>query len=231
MGNESVVAHQSLTGDLADFLSEVKTEHALAARGRLIFALDVTMSRQPTWDMAAGLQAQMFREAGAAGNLDLQLVYFRGIDECKATSWISDASRLSRIMSGIKCLAGGTQIAKILAHAEKETRLAQVGALVFVGDAVEENPDVLVTRARELGQTKTPCFMFQEGRDSAVETTFRAIAKHSGGAYGQFGPGSAKQLAELLKAVAVFAAGGIKALEGRKDAGSTLLLGQLKGGA
>ena len=33
------------------------------ARGRLVFALDATMSRQPTWDMACALQADMFREA------------------------------------------------------------------------------------------------------------------------------------------------------------------------
>ena len=34
-------------------------------RGRLIFALDATMSRQPLWDTACRLQADMFREAAA----------------------------------------------------------------------------------------------------------------------------------------------------------------------
>ena len=48
-------------------------------RGRLIFALDATMSRQPTWDTACRLQADMFREAAAIGGLDVQLLYFRGL--------------------------------------------------------------------------------------------------------------------------------------------------------
>src|SRR5262249_23134241 len=51
-------------------------------RGRLIFALDATMSRQPTWDQACQLQAEMFREAADVGGLDLQLVYYRGLAEC-----------------------------------------------------------------------------------------------------------------------------------------------------
>ena len=48
-------------------------------RGRLVFALDATMSRQPTWDSACALQADMFREAASIGGLDIQLVYFRGL--------------------------------------------------------------------------------------------------------------------------------------------------------
>ena len=77
---------------------------------------------------------------------------------------------------------------------------------------------------------KIPCFMFQEGGDPAVETAFRDDRRASGGAYARFDAGAAKQLGELLKAVAVFATGGLKALEGRKDAGSVLLIDQLKGG-
>jgi len=209
------------------FLAEIRPA---ASRGRLIFGLDATASRKPTWDLAAGLQAEMFREAAAVGNLDLQLVFYRGDGECKATSWISDPTRLARVMSRIDCSAGMTQIAKILIHAQKETTLLHVGALVFIGDAMEEGVDVLIARARELGRLKTPAFLFQEGRDSEVESAFREIARNTGGAYGQFGPGSAKQLAELLRAVALFAVGGVKALENRKDAGSALLRGQLKGG-
>lgn len=124
-----------------------------------------------------------------------------------------------------------TQIEKILAHAQKETTLLHVGALVFIGDAMEESVDVLVARARELGRLKVPVFLSQEGRDPDAESAFRDIARNTGGAYGRFDSGAAKQLGELLKAVAVYATGGLKALEGRRDAGSTLLLEQLKGGA
>jgi hypothetical protein len=221
-----IAARESLSGDLANFLNQVKAEHALAARGRLIFGLDATASRKPTWDMAASLQAEMFREAAAVGSLDLQLVFFRGDAECKATSWLSDRARLARIMSTIDCRAGMTQIAKILTHVQKETALLHVGALVFIGDACEENPDTLIVKARDVGRAKTPAFMFQEGTDPAVQRAFQDIARNTGGAYAKFGPGAAKELGELLKAVARYATGGIAALG--KDEASVLLLGQLR---
>ena len=80
----------------------------LAARGRLIFALDATASRQPTWDKAAELQAGMFPEAAGIGNLDLQLVYYRGSGEWKASRRLSDSEQLARVMSKIDCRAGET---------------------------------------------------------------------------------------------------------------------------
>ena len=225
-----VAAHEALTGDLAAFLDKVKTEHALSRRGRLIFGLDATASRRPTWDMAATLTAGMFREAGAIGGLDLQLIFYRGDRECQASGWVSDADRLAKMMAKIECAAGETQIERILFHTIKETTKLQVNALVFIGDAMEESADILVARARELGRLKSPCFMFQEGRDSEVESVFRDIASHSGGAYGRFDAGAAKQLSELLKAVSVYAVGGTAALEGRKDAGSVFLIDQLRSG-
>src|SRR5438477_10017131 len=66
-------------------------------RGRLIFALDATMSRQPTWDTACRLQAEMFREAAAIGGLDVQLVYYRGFGECRASGWVSNGERLAQL--------------------------------------------------------------------------------------------------------------------------------------
>jgi hypothetical protein len=227
----SVTSRETLPGDLAEFLNEVKVEHALTARGRLIFALDATASRKSTWDMAASLTSQMFREAGTIGALDLQLVFYRGNKECQASGWVSDAHRLIKMMTRIDCAAGETQIAKILTHATRETEKLQVNALVFIGDSMEENPDALVTRARELGKFKTPVFMFQEGSDPIAEIIFRDIAKDAGGAYGRFDAGAAKQLGELLKAAVLFATGGIVALEHQKDKASTLLLEQLRGRA
>jgi hypothetical protein len=230
MSADPIAARGVQSSALDAFLAEVRPGSHTNARGRLIFGLDATASRKPTWDLAASLQAEMFRTAAAVGSLDLQLVFYRGDAECKATSWLSDPARLAQIMSRIDCRAGMTQIEKILAHARKETTLLHVGALVFIGDAVEESVDVLIARARELGRLKTPCFMFQEGRDSEVESAFRDIARNTGGAYGQFGSGSAKQLSELLRAVALFTIGGAKALEGRKDAGSVFLIDQLRDG-
>ena len=133
--------------------------------GRLIFALDATASRQPTWDTACQLQAEMFREATAIGSLSVQLVYYRGLSECRASKWVSQPEHLSGLMEKINCRMGHTQLGKILAHARRETELLKVQALVFVGDALEENPDELSHDADELGRLGVPAFMFQEGDD------------------------------------------------------------------
>src|SRR5262244_1904717 len=167
-------------------------------RGRLIFALDATMSRQPMWDTACRLQADMFREGAAIGGLDMQLVYYRGLGECRASRWISEPQQLAKTMSQIMCEAGHTQIEKVLTHAQKETKLLKVSALVFVGDAMEENPDGLAHQAGELGRLSVPAFMFQEGHDRKVEHVFRDIARLTHGAYCRFDPGAARQLGELL---------------------------------
>ena len=110
----------SSRADIEAFLDQVRMLDPVVKsgeRGRLIFALDATMSRQPTWDQACHLQAEMFREAAAVGGLDLQLVYYRGLAECRASGWISEPKRFGELMSRIDCRGGQTQIAKILAHA------------------------------------------------------------------------------------------------------------------
>jgi hypothetical protein len=201
------------------------------ARGRLIFALDATMSRQPTWDQACQLQADMFREAAAAGGLDIQLVYYRGLAECRASPWIAAPDRLGALMSRIDCQGGHTQIGKVLAHARRENERAKVGTLVFVGDAMEEALDDLCDRAGELGLRNVPALMFQEGFDPVCEQAFREIARLSRGAYCRFATGAAHELAELLRAAAAYAAGGMKALSAlkqRNSSGAIMLLQQLK---
>jgi hypothetical protein len=217
--------------ELDTFLQEVKElagGGSGSGRGRIIFALDATASRKETWDTACKLQADMFREVDAAGGLDVQLVYYRGDDQCAASRWTGDTKHLTKIMTGIMCRAGHTQLRKVLVHAQKETGLLKVGALIFIGDALEEHEDELIPEARELGRLGTPAFMFQEGDDCEVEKVFREIAHVTRGAYCRFDPGAARQLGELLKAVAVFVTGGMEALAARKDAGAVKLLGQLK---
>jgi hypothetical protein len=217
--------------ELDSFLEEVKQlagGGSGGGRGRIIFALDATASRQPTWDTACKLQAEMFREVAVAGGLDVQLVYYRGDDQCAASRWTGDTKHLTKIMTGIMCRAGHTQLRKVLVHAQKETRLLKVGALIFIGDALEEDEDELIPEARELGRLGVPAFMFQEGDNRKVEKVFREIAGVTRGAYCRFDPGAARQLGELLKAVAVFVTGGMEALAARKDAGAVKLLGQLR---
>ena len=216
------------------FLAKVKSLVPSAesgGRGRLIFALDATMSRQPTWDTACHLQADMFREAAAIGGLDVQLVYYRGLGECRASHWVSQGERLAALMERIECRGGHTQIGKVIAHAKRETRTRQVQALVFVGDAMEEKLDDLCHAAGDLGLLRVPAFMFQEGGDPITEHAFREIARLTRGAYCRFDLGAAGELGELLRAAAAYAAGGMRALadlSARHQAGALKLLEQMR---
>jgi hypothetical protein len=214
----------SLRADIEAFLGQVKTLDPAVksgARGRLIFALDATMSRQPTWDTACHLQAEMFREAAGVGGLDLQLVYYRGLAECRASGWIAEPQRFGELMSRIDCRGGQTQIAKVLAHARNENERRKVAALVFVGDAMEESLDALCASAGELGLRSVPAFMFEEGSDPVCEQAFREIARLTRGAYCRFAPGAARELGELLRAAAAYAAGGMKALAALRASSTT----------
>jgi hypothetical protein len=216
---------------LDTFLEEVKqlaSGGSGGGRGRIVFALDATASREQTWDTACKLQAEMFREVAAAGGIEVQLVFYRGDDQCSASRWTSDTKHLTKVMTGIMCRAGHTQFRKVLAHAQKETKMLKVGSLIFIGDALEEDEDELIPEARELGRLGVPAFMFQEGDDRRVEHVFREIASVTKGAYCRFDPGAARQLGELLKAVAVYVTGGMAALATRKDSGAVKLLGQLR---
>ena len=199
-----------------------------AQSGRLIFALDATMSRQPTWDSAVTIQASMFDAVDKTGGLSVQLIFVRGIDECRVSKWVINAAALRDLMLGIQCRSGQTQIAKILDHACRETAKAKVSALVFIGDALEEDIQSLCHKAGELGLKGVRCFFFQEGTDVTAENGFREMARLTGGAYFRLGPDSAKELAELLAAVAVYARGGLQALSnsGRREA--RMLLEQMR---
>ena len=179
-------ATPSASADIAAFVAKAKamTPGAAGSRGRLVFALDATLSRQPTWDMACALQADMFREAAAIGNLDIRLVYFRGLNECRASGWISDSTKLASLMTRIRCEGGQTQIGRVLSDTRREAVASGVRALVFVGDAMEESVDALCATAGELGLLKVPVFLFQEGHDVAAEQAFREIARLTGVAHG-----------------------------------------------
>ncbi|HTO81602.1 MAG TPA: VWA domain-containing protein [Methylomirabilota bacterium] len=195
-------------------------------RGRLIFALDATASRQPTWDRACHIQAEMFKETAALGGLDIQLVFYRGFGEFHASAWLDSAEDLLKQMTAVSCLGGKTQIGKVLQHAIADSKRQKVNAVVFVGDCMEENIDKLCGSAGELGLLNVPVFIFHEGREARAANAFRQIARLSNGAYCPFDANSAQQLRELLSAVAVYAAGGRPALEdySRRTGGATLLL-------
>jgi hypothetical protein len=225
--DSGVLRTRSCSREIASFL-KAAGELAIPPSGRLIFALDATMSRQPTWDRAMIHQASMFDAVGKAGDLAVQLVYFRGLDECRASKWVINAQALRDLMLGISCLSGNTQITKVLEHTARETVKEQVAALVYIGDAMEERIEVLCQRAGELGIRGVRCFFFQDGHDTIAERGFRQMARLTGGAYFHLGPDSARELAELLGAVAVYARGGMKALSESTSKKARLLLEQMK---
>lgn len=206
----------SSDAEVEAFLNKVATVSRTAApaqRGRLLFAIDATASREPTWDMACAIQSEMFASTQALGGLEVQLAFYRGFGEMKVTRWLGGPRELVSRMTKVRCLAGRTQIRKVLRHALKESRRKKVNALVFVGDVIEEDIDELGHLAGELGLIGTPVFVFHEGGEEISRSGFQQIARLSHGAYCAFDAGSAAQLSELLKAVAVYSAGGQVALE------------------
>lgn len=221
-GHDKKLPNKSSSADVNAFLAKVRSTPAPATqgqKGRLMFALDATASREPTWDHASHLQAEMFSETASLGGLEIQLCYYRGFEEFHASPWLSNTDQLLRQMTGVRCLAGHTQINKVLKHCIRESKSltssknTKVNALVFIGDCVEEDIDRLGHSAGELGLMGVPVFVFQEGHDPIAARAFQQIARLSGGAYCPFDAGSARQLKDLLSAVAVYAAGGQKALE------------------
>jgi hypothetical protein len=228
---QDVTEPRSSSGDVQAFIRQAKALGSVSTgSGRLILALDATMSRQPTWDMACALQAEMFDAVGKAASLSVQLVYYRGFGECRASRFVTDTASLKQLMVGIDCRGGNTQIGKVLSHAIKQNERHRVNALVFIGDAMEESIDELADKAGRLGLRGVPVFIFQEGHDPLVERAFREIARLSKGAWFRFDRNAAGALAKLLSAVAVYATGGLKALEARGRPEDRLMIEHLGGG-
>ena len=215
-----VPTEQGADRSVQAFLDKVASTPSVKAsgeRGRLLFALDATASRQPTWDRAAQIQGEMFQETASLGGLELQLCFYQGFGEFKVSPWMTDSAALTRMMTAVSCLAGQTQIRKVLRHAVNETRRQRVHALVFVGDCMEEDVDRLGAEAGELGVLGVPAFMFHEGNDPAAAFAFEQVARLTGGACCRFDASSPNVLRDLLRAVAVYAAGGKKALDALAD--------------
>jgi hypothetical protein len=220
MPKDDLPTERSSSRDVDAFLAKAARIPALSqVKGRLIFAIDATMSRQPMWDRAAEIQTEMFRVTDAVGGLAVQLVFFRGIGEFEASEWTTSPSALAKRMQGVTCRSGSTQLHRVLAHTAAEARRTKVGTLVYVGDCFEEGADAVTAEAAKLALLGIPAFMFHEGYDPNAEAVFREIARLTHGVYARFDAGSARQLRDLLTAAAVYATGGSLAL---KDYGNSV---------
>ena len=228
-GDRNKLPTRSTSAEVDAFLRKVASvtpSKQTATRGRLLFAMDATASREPMWDRACRIQSEMFTEAARVGGLTVQLCHYGGFHDFEATPWLTNSDALLRHMSAVRCAAGMTQIERVLRHANAEAKRARVNAVVFVGDCVEEDVDRLCAAAGPLRLLSVPVFVFHEGFDPLAERAFREIASLTGGAYCRFDASSAAELRDLLRAVAVFAAGGREALEdlGRREGGTIKLL-------
>ena len=213
-----------------DFLTRATMIVPNQQLGRIIFALDATASRQAGWDTACQLQGEMFSCANAYGALEIQLLFYRGFGECRAGNWTCDTEILKQQMNRVTCQGGTTQIERVLHHASQETARRPVNALIFIGDCLEEETDQVCAAAGKLGLSGLPVFLFQEGNEPKAAACFQQIAKLTGGAYLPFDRSSPQKLRDLLAAIAIFATGGLKALNEYAPNRPTLqdLTGQLK---
>lgn len=200
-----------------EFIRQTDLKPQGAADSHIVFAMDATASRAPTWEMACRIQGQMFIETQNLTDLAVQLVYYRGYDECRASRWHRNSDGLLKAMQSVQCIGGTTQIERVLKHCLNLISEQKIHALIFVGDCLEENPDVLCQLAGKLALFAVPVFIFQEGNDAHARNCFQQICKITNGAYSSFDQNSADQLKRLLSAVAVYTASGKDALKRLND--------------
>jgi len=211
---EQLPVKKSSSREITAFLDRAaRTPTVAQAKGRLVFAIDATMSRGRTWDVATEIQSEMFDVAEAIGGLAVQLAWFRGRGELHASEWTAVPAVLAQQMRDVSCVSGFTQIRRVLSHVGAEASRSRVGALVYVGDACEEDPHVLYAEAGKLALLGVPAFLFHVGRDTDAGTVFAEIARLTRGVYARFDSSAPETLRKLLRAAAVYATGGIPALK------------------
>ena len=209
-------AERRLLNDALARLDETKQRRVARRTGRLVFGLDLTGSREPGLKQARIATAAMFDAIRIFGSIEVKLVYYRGTNECRESSWHADADVLRRSMLKLSCERGNTQIAKLLRLVLG--RSEKLSAVVFVGDHCEENPEELLALAERLRDKAIPLFVFHECDDHdqwslRAKPLFRRMAETSGGVYVEFRPDSGDALKELLPNIAAFSVAGAEGVE------------------
>jgi hypothetical protein len=220
-------------------LGQKELKHG-GGKGRLIFGLDLTGSREHSLKQARIATAAMFDSIKALGAVAVKLVYYRG-SECRASGWQDDPAVLAQAMRRLSCKTGYTQIARVLRLALDEHE--PVCGAVFVGDHCEDDPGELRNLAQALGGKSMPLFVFHECADHddrSIEAgpVFKRMAELSGGVYVEFKADSGAALREMLSSVGALAAAGVDGVnrlpvpqtpEARELQGRLLLLGSARG--
>lgn len=216
--------------DHSSFLDKVRSSKAISAtakqeilakaiavtqRPRLLFAMDATASREASWNVAKEITGAMFE--AVPGELDVALAYHSGGRLREMTPFSSEARAFLDKVQSVHCFAGRTALNEIL---DKASITPGLKALIYIGDCFEEDPREAVELAQQLKLKGVRCFIFhdtssqEQGYDTeAARTAFDEIARITGGALLPFDETSPDLVRELLAAIAIYAAGGMKALQ------------------
>tara|TARA_B100000579_G_scaffold426598_1_gene434042 strand:- start:1333 stop:2019 length:687 start_codon:yes stop_codon:yes gene_type:complete len=215
--------------EITNFLKQGKAISTYRQKqSRLLFGIDATASRQPTWNAACRTQGELFTAAHQISNIAIQLCFYRGFSEFTVSNWLTSETDLKYQIAKVACQGGQTQILRLLKHAITEHNKLAVKALLFIGDACEEDLDQLSNLAGQCGLLQLPIFVFQEGTDKNATDSFRMLANLSGGVHTTFDASSASTLASLLGALSRYIVGGKNALEMSAQSGDKIFLEQLK---
>ncbi len=233
--------------DRSSFLDKVRSSKAISAtpkqeilksalahheRPRLLFAMDATASREACWNVAKEITGAMFE--AVPGELDVALAYHSGGRLQEMTPFSSEVKAFLDKVQAVRCTAGRTALNEIL---EKAAQAPRIKAFIYIGDCFEEDPREAVEMTQQLKLKGVRCFIFHDsssqsqGYDTkAAHTIFEQIARITGGAILPFDETSPNLVRELLSAIALYAAQGIKALQQQTKLlpAARLLLEQMK---
>jgi hypothetical protein len=186
--------------------------------------LDATASRSYSWELSRTLTAAMFN--AIPGELDIALAWHAGTKLQEITTFSSDAAPFTNAIRSMRTESGQTRLNEILAAATKMTPPIRV--FVYVGDCYEEDEKEAYIYARRLNRIHTTCFFFHDASSTdaynqnyidalaTAKTVFENIVAITGGMVLPFTRNAPDEIKNLLEAIAVYAAGGVKLLEERR---------------
>ncbi len=203
--------------------NDTVVQQALSPQGRLrlLFRIDATASRRPSWDLARTITAVMFDSL--PDQLDVALTWHASSMLQEITPFASDATRFAEAVRAMHTQAGATRLNAILQEAIGIS--PHIRALVYAGDCYEEEVEIAYAQARKLKLLGVKCFFFHDTLSDPnspyvrqAREVFEKIVAITGGMVLSFAPDTPEQMKDPLEAIATYAAGGLKLLEQRQKA-------------
>jgi len=192
-------------------------------RPRLVFGVDATASREPTWASAKSITDRMFE--AIPGALDVALAVHGAGQVHTFTEFSADVDQFRRQASAVRCQAGNTQLCELM---QRTLDAGGVRVMSYVGDAFEESRAEAYALADRFRLRGIKAVLLADAADEATLEVFREIADRTGGAVLDFRATELGLMGDLLAAVATLAIGGRKLLSTKTTPGARLLLGSMK---